>query len=293
MNEDEARAVATELYRGILKREPDAGGLAAYTQALLADGSPRRIVELMREFERSGEAATLTAKLRGIFAYERPSPIGTINHIISLGTDCYGSFLLKLAGWKRASYPFDWLLSSPPIVVDALQDDFARFLDPAQHRSIPVHLRRSPNERCADHLHYRDRFGIEAIFMHRDITEKAHLAYYRRTVERFRKVMTSDQTKLLLMTNTANKHATDENFAALCEVADRRYQNTMVLAVNFERAPDDSVTQMGGDLLSQIGPHQLIRYRATSKLNGMTFSNWIDDVNLRGMLAQYQMELSA
>ncbi|WP_116089573.1 DUF1796 family putative cysteine peptidase [Sphingomonas crusticola] len=292
MNEDQARALATELYRGILKREPDAGGLDAYTQALAADGSPERIARLMQEFSQSAEAQTIAARLRGITVADRPSPIGPIEHIISLGTDCYASFLLKLTGWKRASYPFDWLLSSPPMVVEMLRDDFAGFLDPAQHRSIPMHLRRTPHERCADHLDYRARFGIDAIFMHRDVAEPVHRAYYERAVARFRAVTTSEQAKLLFMTNIAGKHATHDDFDALCELVAQRYRNAKLLVVNVERAPDDNVARIGGSLERQIGVHELIRYRATSPLNGMTFTNWIDDINLRGMIGQYHMRLA-
>jgi len=292
MTEDEARMLATELYRGILKREPDEGGLKAYTDALTADGSPTRVTELMREFSRSDEAGMIAAKLRGVFVHKRPSPIGPINHVISLGTDCYASFALQLAGWKRASYPFDWILSSPGMIIDMVQDDFARFLDPVHHRQIPMEQRRAPNERCADHLYYRDRYGIEAVFMHRDVTAPAHRAYYSRAVERFRAVMTSEETKLLLMTNTRARHATTDEFTSLCQVIDTRYRNVQLLAVNVERAGDDNAALIGGQMECRIGHHELIRYRASSGLNGTTFVNWLDDLHMRGMVGQYEMRLA-
>lgn len=293
MDEQQARTLVAELYRGILRREPDESGLAGHAAALVDDSSPQRLAQMVEDFRRSGEAEIIDAKLRGILGADRPSPIGPINHVISLGTDCYASFLFKLAGWKRASYPFDWILSSPPMVADILRDDFAQFLDPINHRTIPMEQRRGPNERCADHLLYRERFGIDAIFMHRDITAPAHQAYYRRTVERFRAVMSSDDAKLLLMTNTAAKHATPDDFEALCGIIDQRYRNAMLLCVNVERVENGNIAQIGGSVERQMGPHELVRYRASSKLNGTTFTNWIDDINLRGMIGQYQMALTS
>lgn len=289
MTEEEARALATELYRAILKREPDEGGLKTYTDALMADGSPGRVIALMQEFSRSTEAEIVSAKVRGVFVRSRSSPLGPINHVISLGTDCYASFALKLAGWKRASYPFDWILSSPAMIVDVLRDDFARFLDPAYHRRIPIEQRRSPNERCAEHLFYRDRYGVDAVFMHRDITDPAHRAYHCRAVERFRSVMAANETKLLFMTNIAARHATIENFTNLCQIIDARYRNAKLLAVNVERATDDNVALVGGRMECRIGHHELVRYQASSGLNGTTFVNWLDDVHVRGLVAQHEM----
>jgi len=291
MTEDDARALATELYRSILRREPDAGGLKAFTDALTADGSPEKVTALMQEFSRSSEAEVIAAKMRGVFVRVRPSPIGPINHVISLGTGCYASFAIKLAGWKRASYPFDWILSSPAMIVDVLRDDFARFLDPAYHRRIPMEQRRSPNERCAEHLFYRERYGIDAVFMHRDITTPVHRAYYSRAVDRFRSVMAANETKLLFMTNIAAKHATIEDFTNLCRLVDARYRNVKLLAVNVERAPDDNAALVGGQMECQIGHHQLVRYRASSGLNGTTFVDWLDDVHMRGMVGQHEMNL--
>ncbi len=289
MNEDEARQFASELYRGILRREPDTDGLAGYTRALMADGSPERLIELTRSFRASAEAQAIEAKVRGEVVNQRRGPIGPINHVISLGTNCYPALTIKGLGLKRASYPFDWIFSSPAMIVDALRDNFARFLDPKQHRATPIERRRTPKTEQADHLHYRDRFGVETMFMHRDITEPVHKAYYHRTVERFRAVMMSDQTKLLFMTNSKGRHATADDFLALCGLIDERYRNAHLIVVNVEQAADGDVARVGGRLDRQIGPHELIKYRASSGLNSTSFDNWLDHLVMRSMLAQYEL----
>jgi hypothetical protein len=292
MNEDDARQIVSELYRGILKREPDEGGLQAYAAALAADGSAGHIAEILRAFRTSPEAELIADRLRGLTVRQRPARLGPINHLISLGTDCYASFAFKLMGVKRASYPFDWILSTPSMVADVLQNDFCRFLDPKYHRATPLESRRSPLEGVCDHLFYQEHFGVDRVFMHRDVTAETDREYYRRAVERFRAVMRSEQTKLLLMTNIAARHASAEDFAALCEIIDGQYRNAKLLVLNFQLAVDGDVADVGSRLERECGEHQLIEFRSSSKLNGMTFSNWLDDLVIRGIVGQYEMNLA-
>ena len=54
------------------------------------------------------------------------------DEIVSLGDHCVGAYALKLLGFKHASYPFDWALSTPDMVAHALRDDFQLFLDMSQ-----------------------------------------------------------------------------------------------------------------------------------------------------------------
>jgi Putative papain-like cysteine peptidase (DUF1796) len=48
---------------------------------------------------------------------------------ISLGENCNSSWYLKKTQNKKASYPFDWIFSSPEIVEHAVGDEFQLFLD--------------------------------------------------------------------------------------------------------------------------------------------------------------------
>lgn len=95
---------------------------------------------------------------------------------ISIGPSCTASELLEHMGLRRAAYPFDWLVSSLQMVEHCLDDDFATFLDPRQHRWR--------NKRQSDHAFYREAFGLEAIFHHHRMP--GELAHFERTVERFR-----------------------------------------------------------------------------------------------------------
>ena len=52
-----------------------------------------------------------------------------INHVCSLGTHCQSSDLIKDLHLKQESYPFDWIFSSPVMVINTLKDDFSQFLN--------------------------------------------------------------------------------------------------------------------------------------------------------------------
>lgn len=54
---------------------------------------------------------------------------------IGLGQNCNASWYLKATGLKEASYPFDWIFSTPDIVIDMLEDNFEQFLNREQYIS--------------------------------------------------------------------------------------------------------------------------------------------------------------
>ena len=99
----------------------------------------------------------------GMIDFLRPK-VGTlrrpIQHIISLGVFCYPAWVIKQLGLKRRSYPFDWIFSTPAMVLDILRDDFARFLDASNYRLNPPEGR---EEGVSEHLHYRDTHGVGAV----------------------------------------------------------------------------------------------------------------------------------
>ena len=52
-----------------------------------------------------------------------------IKYVCSLGSLCHSAQILKNNNLKRCSYPFDWIFSSPNMVIDCISDDFKKFLD--------------------------------------------------------------------------------------------------------------------------------------------------------------------
>lgn len=56
----------------------------------------------------------------------------TVYEKVSLGQNCNASWYLKASENKRASYPFDWLFTTPDIIEDMLANNFEAFLDKNQ-----------------------------------------------------------------------------------------------------------------------------------------------------------------
>ena len=52
-----------------------------------------------------------------------------INYIIPLGSQCFSAYFLKTNNLKKLSYPFDWIFSSPKVIVNILEDNFNNFLN--------------------------------------------------------------------------------------------------------------------------------------------------------------------
>lgn len=97
---------------------------------------------------------------------------------ISIGQRCSAATVIKVAGLRKAAYPFDWVFSGWGVekrIDSILNDDFKAFLD----RSLYTPLVK--NERCG-HKHYDVSY-----FNHKDpLNNDGDYAYYERCVERFR-----------------------------------------------------------------------------------------------------------
>lgn len=92
---------------------------------------------------------------------------------ISLGPDCYISGYLDQIGYRRASFPFDWLLMLDHSgMVKLLNDDFKYFLDPSCYA---IHT-----NRYLVHTYYHLEFRHEH--------DNDLIGKYARRIDRFRKL---------------------------------------------------------------------------------------------------------
>jgi hypothetical protein len=108
---------------------------------------------------------------------------------ISLGQNCSTSWYLKQANLKRESYPFDWIFSSPEIILDCMQDRFQKFLD----KSLIVE---HEEKQTAGHSVYHQN-----LFNHRNpLLSEEDYAYYQRCCSRFLQEMESNRPKVYVMT---------------------------------------------------------------------------------------------
>lgn len=91
---------------------------------------------------------------------------------------------------KKVSYPFDWIWTDDTIIVDMIEDDFAKLLDKSYYVE-PVH---KFSERMCGHTYYH-----EDLFFHKDPRNEEDHQYYHRCVDRFKEMVKSPEEKLFIM----------------------------------------------------------------------------------------------
>lgn len=123
-----------------------------------------------------------------------------INHICSLGSWCLPAVYIREQHLQRCSYPFDFILSAPEMIVDCLKDDFALFLDKSKY------------ELCKDASTNHTIYGkfshsllldktrpLNNTFRHHNMTTDKDYNSFIRKVDRFRKLLTNTEPKLFIL----------------------------------------------------------------------------------------------
>ena len=106
----------------------------------------------------------------------------------SLGSDCTSATALQIKKIKSESYPFDWLISDIPDIIDCLETDFKHFLYPNENKNQSRHIRHR-------HPYYNNIYS-----MHYPMNN-SNYEYYSRCIERFRNILKKDENKLFLIIN--------------------------------------------------------------------------------------------
>jgi hypothetical protein len=108
--------------------------------------------------------------------------------IISLGQNCNSAWYLKQVELKKASYPFDWIFSSPQIIIDCIDDQFYKFLN-------KEHIFSTNKGKSAGHKIYHN-----SLFNHRDALAEDNFLYYKRCTKRFLSILNSQKPIVFIMT---------------------------------------------------------------------------------------------
>ncbi|KSV69055.1 hypothetical protein N182_32925 [Sinorhizobium sp. GL2] len=161
----------SSFYKQILRREPDPGGL----ETLLAEFSGPDWVDQVLNAILESDERRLNARNDALRAMVGPRP-GTI---VGLGSSCLMASLLGCAGWRTESYPFDWIFSDWPTIIDILETDFRDFLNPGFYLPNPAN---TGADRVAHQI-----YGMQpAMFQHHNVHLPEGHAYLTRCVERLR-----------------------------------------------------------------------------------------------------------
>ena len=205
-----------------------------------------------------------------------PSGFG---HVVSIGSACWTSQLIKDMGLKRYSCPFDWIFSSPGFVAHCLADDFAEFLSRdrwvstggPQHWTLPL---------------IRDRYGLGQILNHHDVSNDGDFHYLVRSVARFRSVLAAPDPKIfLLISDTKNilHPEVDVLFDRLAAAA----SGFKLVSIGLEQHPAASphVEQLKADERNDV-----YRLHPCSRIeDGLRFTDARDNQAMQEILGRYEI----
>lgn len=291
VSRQEATSYVEQLYQLVLNREADEEGLRNHVNFLVQTDAQVGYAQLLKNFLESEEYHVHTLNkyksqvLQQVMAEqhnEKEKPI--INHVISLGDHCLTSALLKKYHYKKYSLPFDWSYSNIDAILHAIEDDFKILLDPQYYEGV---IR--SNGEAAFHYFYEKELGVKPpMFNHLDITQEDNYQYTVRTVERFRKVLASDESKLFLHIAEYGKDVAGI-FENTIEKLEKFTSNFTLIFIQLESPSYQSdVFQLTA---KKIAGHSLYTYQPISQENGVEFPEVFDGLVLMRLLSQFDIQL--
>ncbi len=292
IRQSRARQLVRELYRAILGREPDPEGARAYENLIRKLGAdralPKAIKAIMRseEYRRRADAMAVS-HVNSILASHGENRLNglPVNHLVSLGSFCLPALLFRNNGLRRYSLPFDWIFSTPQMVRDCLGDDFTVFLDRAHYRSVDAPGR----DAAAEHEVYREKYGLPALFAHRDPTRDSDYLYFVRCVTRFRRLLQSNDAKVFMLIGRAN-HDLVKEFPLMIESLERVTKNFVLLCVELLDPTAPALTSLLP--VARISAHELLRFTPSSyNAVGGFLPDKLDEWTLLRLIYRYELSL--
>jgi hypothetical protein len=274
------------LYRSVLSRDPDQNGFAGHVRRLGSLGSDAAdLTPFIRSFLANREyqdqiARQIPQKLFGISALRRIEP----TEFVSLGSHCLVSYTLKDLGLKRYSCPFDWIFSRPSMIEHCLKDSFASLTDRSQYKPVIDETGTEQVGRC-HHAFYRDSFGVDRVFNHRDMRIEENYQYLTRCIHRFNQLLESSNRKVFVLL-CPDSRITEEQFLSLHGTLTSSTTNFCLLAVALKQ-PQNGTSGFGLEYIKRIGRSCLAAMRPVSKAGPLTFEDPFDDFMLRRAIVSF------
>ncbi|KAB0643564.1 DUF1796 family putative cysteine peptidase [Burkholderia latens] len=291
----ENKILVEQLYRSILNREGDQGGVISATSALdSALDRDAAIIGLVRSFLSSEEYLARASEhpdmVRRTTSYGEKKTVNgmPVKHIISLGTHCLTSSLLRSFGLRRYSLPFDWTFSSPQAMLHCLRDQLQTFLDRAHYRTVT--RKRDTVDAGADHVFYLKKFNIGEMFAHRDPSTDSDYADLLKTTERFKRLLASQEPKLFVMIDRPRKRPF-WIFRSLSREINRMTQNSAFIYIQLQNPTMKSGIRSIRNIKT-IGNHAAYEFIPSSNELGIKFDDPIDNLSIIGLIHQYEIDLA-
>lgn len=203
---------------------------------------------------------------------------------VSLGQNCNASWYLKDTGRKKASYPFDWIFTSPEIIIHILKDDFQSLTDPSL--LVPLGM-------DAGHKKYH-----AFLFGHRNpASSRADLEFLHRCIDRWHALVGSDRSVVFLtiVLNESDKRKRfrdgfkhDFNLPANQVASDFKPMMDLILSKHansrfvFIEQYTDSIPEL--KLVEHRDRMAWIRFASKGSNTGVRYLNSLDDSLLKTLL---------
>lgn len=199
-----------------------------------------------------------------------------IKHVVSLGSCCHTATFLKNEKLKIESYPFDWIFSGPKVNYEIITDSFKTFLDKSQYTVLTEHR--------SGHKIYGHRF-----FNHKDPKTESDYSYYLRCVERFNKVIKSNNQKLFIITNVIDRgvripieHEEKEYTNKLYEYFKSTSTNFSLIYINPILMPLDEYTKLSEYFKVEKNENMYwITLYVKSHSDGLKFMDQVDNIHYK------------
>ena len=204
----------------------------------------------------------------------------------SLGPNCHAAQLLKRLNLKTTSYPFDWIFSTPSMILDCLADRFKHFLD--QNYCVG-----DPGKEGNTHTYYFPDPSL-TMFNHRNPLIPEDHAYYVRCVDRFDELLAqTEETKTFVFMFLDRKTYVDERIEGkVREVYDTTVEDMVAFDREFGKYTQNyrilCIFQFIGDtrrhLWTKSGNIDFLHLETVSKSGGNYFLEEGDDRYLDGVV---------
>lgn len=286
-----ADRIIEALYRTLLGREPDPDGIVVYRDFLGAD--PLARLEAFIEILLFSPEANQRLRDGRVVIQAAPELIAIAGRaaarVVGLGSRCTVAQTLQDMELRSGSYPFDWIFSTPEIVVHCLEDDFELFLRKDQYEPIAIERRAVKQFNLCDHATFRDEFGQGAMFNHRDPTKSEDHAYLVRCVDRFRALMAAPDPTLFVLVTDGHQDP-EAAYLRLSRVLEKACVGgaALLFVVVNNRASTGLLPWVREE--RQNGDHRLVAFDAVGTLGGTRFDRAVDQLAMEALIRSYRIE---
>ena len=135
--------------------------------------------------------------------------------IIPMGYRCSSSEIIRILNLKKESYPFDWTISKLSTIKDCILNDFKEFLKIENYikkemnnynviddvylligsGNYIINTYYDPIDKITDNF---NTYDSKLLLVHHDIFKTEDYEYYKRCINRFKNLLTSDDKKLYI-----------------------------------------------------------------------------------------------